>query len=110
MPETDRSRIEAEPRQAGALVRERDELLRVLAEHINEFIHIHDLDGRSAYASPSVERFYGRTPATMFERAHPADIEDAQIWWQQVLGGDTSRLEWRIRANEDWRWLETSAA
>jgi two-component system cell cycle sensor histidine kinase/response regulator CckA len=110
MPETDHSRVEAERRQAGAVMRERDELLRVLAEHIKEFVHIHDLDGRSVYASPSVERFYGRIPTTLFELAHPEDIEDARAWWQQVLDGGASRLDWRIRVNEDWRWLETSAA
>jgi two-component system, cell cycle sensor histidine kinase and response regulator CckA len=111
MPEIDRSRIEAEHLQAGAMARERDELLRVLEEHIKEFIHLRDLDGRSVYASPSVERFYGRTSTTLLELAHPEDLENARTWWQQVLDGGTGRLEWRIRdPNEDWRWLETSAA
>jgi two-component system, cell cycle sensor histidine kinase and response regulator CckA len=111
MPEPDRSRIEVDRRQAGPAMRERDELLRILAEHVGEFIHIHDLHGRSVYASPSVERFQGRTPTTLFELAHPADMEDAQAWWRQVLDGGTHRLDWRIRdRNGGWRWLETSAA
>jgi PAS domain S-box-containing protein len=111
MPETDRSRIEAEHLQAGAMAHERDELLRVLEEHIKEFIHLRDLDGRSVYASPSVERFYGRTRTALLELAHPEDLENARAWWQQVLDGGTDRLEWRIRdPTEEWRWLETSAA
>jgi two-component system cell cycle sensor histidine kinase/response regulator CckA len=109
MPETERSRIEARHR-AAALVRERDELLRVLEEHTEEFIHIRDLDGRSVYASPSVERFYGRTPDNLFELAHPDDIDVARTWWHRVLDGGTNRLEWRVRDPKgDWRWLETSA-
>ena len=111
MPETDRTRIEAERKQAEEAVRERDELLRVLTEHAREFIRLHDLDGRSVYASPSVARLYGRAPAMLLEFAHPDDIEAGQRWWQHVLDGGTNRLESRVRdASGNWRWLETSAA
>ncbi|HEX2101046.1 MAG TPA: PAS domain-containing protein, partial [Candidatus Synoicihabitans sp.] len=97
--------------RAEEAVRERDELLRVLTEHAREFIRLHDLDGRSVYASPSVERLHGRAPTMLFEFAHPEDVEGGQRWWQHVLDGGAERLDWRVRdANGDWRWLETSAA
>lgn len=111
MSETNRTPIEAAHKHAEEAVRERNELLRVLTEHARELIRLHDLDGRSVYASPSVERLYGRFPRTLFEFAHPEDIEAGQRWWQTVLDGGTNRLEWRARnARGDWRWLETSAA
>src|SRR5688500_15613606 len=97
MPETDHTRIEAERMQAEKAVRERDELLRVLTAHAKEFIRLHDLDGRSVYSSPSVERFYGRAPAVLFESAHPEDVETGQRWWQHILDGGTDRLDWRVR-------------
>jgi two-component system, cell cycle sensor histidine kinase and response regulator CckA len=112
MPETDRGRIGGEHQQAAAAAaRERDEILRVLEEHIQELVEIHDVDGRCVYASPSIVRFQGAESASCFERAHPDDAEPVREWRQRVLGGGTDRLEWRSRdANDDWRWLESSAA
>lgn len=101
----------AERAAAEDAVRERDELLRVLTEHATEFIRLHDLDGRTVYAGPAVGRLYGKVPATVFELAHPEDLQSGRRWWQRVLDGQTGRLEWRARdVSGQWRWLETSAA
>ena len=69
MTEIDRTRSEAERKHAGEAMREQNELLKVLTEHAKEFIRFHDLEGRSVYASPSVERLHGRAPTTLFECA-----------------------------------------
>jgi two-component system, cell cycle sensor histidine kinase and response regulator CckA len=73
-------------------LRDRDELVRVLTEHANDFIRVHDIDGRSVYASPSVLRLYGREPATMFELAHPEDAEACRRWWGKVVADGTIAL------------------
>src|SRR5579883_298765 len=111
MADSDLPRNEADREPAAEAVRERDELLRVLTEHTNDLIRLHDPDGRSVYASPSVIRFYGRTPAALFEFAHPDDVGACRRWWAEVLAGGTDRLHWRVRdAGGHWRWLETSPA
>ena len=92
-------------------LREREELMRVLTENANDFIRLHDVEGRSIYASPSVGRLYGRLPSFMFEFAHPEDVESCQRWWKQVVAGGSQRLKWRVRDRSgNWRWLETSAS
>jgi two-component system cell cycle sensor histidine kinase/response regulator CckA len=111
MADLDHTRNEAEREQAEEALRDRAELFRVLTEHANDFIRLHDLDGHSVYASPSVERLYGKCPTTLFDFAHPEDVEAGQRWWQKLLAGGTDRLHWRVRdAGGRWRWLETSAA
>jgi two-component system, cell cycle sensor histidine kinase and response regulator CckA len=90
---------------------EYEELCGLLTEHTFDFIRLHDLEGRSIYASRSVERLYRRAPATLFEFAHPDDAEAGRRWWQQILAGGTERLRWRVLDAEGaWRWLETAAS
>jgi PAS domain S-box-containing protein len=92
-------------------LREREELMRVLTDNANDFIRLHTVEGRSVYASPSVERLYGRLPATMFEFAHPEDLEACRRWWERAVAGETGHLQWRVRdAGGNWRWLESSAS
>src|SRR4051812_47493533 len=87
------------------------ELFALLTEHARDFIRVHDLGGRSIFASRSVERLYGQSPSTMFQFAHPEDLEACQRWWQEVLGGAAPRFRWRARDGSGrWRWLETSAS
>ncbi|MGH7993201.1 MAG: PAS domain S-box protein, partial [Limisphaerales bacterium] len=98
-------------KQAEAKLREHEELLRVLTENANDYIRVHDLEGRSVYGSPSVERLYGRQPTVLFECVHPDDLEACQRWWKQVVAGESRRLEWRARDfSGQWHWLETSAS
>jgi PAS domain S-box-containing protein len=93
-------------------LREQGELLRVLTANAADFIRLHDLQGRSVYSSPSVERLYGTQPCGLFEFCHPDDLDRAQRWWRQIVAGETGeRLVWRVRdANGAWRWLETVAS
>jgi PAS domain S-box-containing protein len=100
-----------ELRRSNEALRERGELMRVLTDNANDFIRLHTIEGRSIYASPSVERLYGRQPTTIFESAHPEDLEACQRWWEQAVAGEAGRLQWRVRdAGGNWRWLESSAS
>src|ERR1041385_3836271 len=92
-------------------LRESEALMRVLTENANDLIRLQTIDGRSVYASPSVGRLYGRLPRTIFEFAHPEDLETCERWWRQVVAGEAGHLEWRVRdGGGNWRWLESSAS
>ena len=92
MIESDPASADPERRNAKAALREHDELFRLLAEHASDLIRLHTLDGGSVYASRSVERFYGRVPAAVFDGTHPEDIETCKRWWKEVLAGGRQRL------------------
>lgn len=112
MPSSNSGPEEGDPPRVSAALHEQAELYNLLTEHAHEFIRLHQVDGRSVYASRSVERLYGRAPATLFEFAHPDDRGAGQAWWQEVLaGGNPGRLLWRVRDSQGgWRWLETSGS
>ncbi len=111
MIESDPASADPEQRNAKAALREHDELFRLLAEHASDLIRLHTLDGGSVYASRSVERFYGRVPAAVFDGTHPEDIETCKRWWKEVLAGGRQRLPWRICDSlGNWRWMEAAAS
>jgi len=113
MPGSDADSNAAPANRAEAVTAtESDQLCRLLTEHTRDFIRIHDLDGRSVYASRSVERLYGRVPETLFEFALPEDADTCRRWWVRVVAGHAGpeRLRWRVRdAAGGFRWLETVA-
>ena len=90
--------------------REEDAIYRLVAENATEMIRLHDLAGHCIYASPSVERMFGRIPSDVFEAAHPEDVEGGRRWWRRVLAGGKEQFEWRVRAEDgSWHWIETSS-
>jgi PAS domain S-box-containing protein len=108
---TERKKAEEALGRSERTLREREELYRMLTENANDFIRLHDLDGRSIYASPSVLRLYGQEPAQLFEFAHPEDLEICRQWWKRVLAGAQERIIWRIRDRDGAsRWLETQGS
>jgi PAS domain S-box-containing protein len=104
------ARIKSEWRRAETALREREELDRLLMEGANDFIRLHDLDGQSVFASPSVERLYGQVPTSLFEFVHPEDVEAGRRWWKHVLAGGKDRLDWRVRDGGGPAHLKASAA
>jgi PAS domain S-box-containing protein len=104
--------MESSARSGGGILLEHDELFGLLTEHVLDFIRLHQLGGQSVYASRSVERLYGGVPETMFEFAHPDDLQRCQQWWQQlVFAPRGTRLQWRVRDREGkWVWLETKGS
>ncbi|SDR81800.1 PAS domain S-box protein [Opitutus sp. GAS368] len=108
---TDRVEAEEALRSSEQKLREQEEFYRLLTENTNDFIRMHELDGRSIYASPSVVQLYGREPAHLFQFAHPEDREPGQKWFAHVLAGERQRLIWRVRdKNGSWRWMETQGS
>lgn len=98
---TDRKRAEES-------LREREALFEVLTENSDDLIRLHELDGRSIYASPAVLRLLGGNPANLFDDIHPEDLENGQQWWQHILTGGRDRVEWRLHdAAGVWHWVES---
>ncbi len=107
----DRKKAEEALQRSERELREREELYRLLTENANDFVRVHDLETRSIYGSPSVERLYGRKPAHLFEFAHPEDLERCRQWWSRILAGSTELSIWRVRDREGrWRWMDTRAS
>jgi PAS domain S-box-containing protein len=107
----DRKEAEEALQRSARELREREELYRLLTEKANDFVRVHDLETRSIYGSPSVERLYGRKPAYLFEFAHPEDLESCRQWWSRILAGSTELSLWRVCDREGrWRWMETRAS
>jgi PAS domain S-box-containing protein len=110
-PEPTGLTLEQRPRQqAEEELRESEQFHRLLTASATDFIRLHDTTGRSIFASPSTERLYGRTPTTLFEFAHPDDLERCWRWWEGVVAGGDELLHWRVHDKDGvWRWLETRA-
>jgi len=95
------------------VLRERVELYRVLADHAEDFVAMHHVDGRRLYLSPSFCRVTGWTPeelrsADWRTRVHPEEralIESART---ANLRGEVTCIEHRsLCKNGTWLWVET---
>jgi PAS domain S-box-containing protein len=97
-----------ERKRAEDSLREREALFEVLTENSDDLIRLHELDGRSIYASPAVLRLLGENPANLFDDIHPEDLENGRQWWQHILTGGRDRIEWRVRDIVGvWHWVES---
>lgn len=97
-----------ERKRAEDSLREREALFEVLTENSYDLIRLHELDGRSIYASPAVVQLLGEEPANLFDDIHPEDLEKGQQWWQHILTGGRDRVEWRLHdAAGGWHWVES---
>jgi PAS domain S-box-containing protein len=105
---TERKNAEEALWRSEQKLREREELYRILTENANDFIRVHELDGRSIYASPSVVRLFGQEPAHIFQFAYLEDLAICRQWWEQVLAEGRETLVWRVRVRDSGsRWMET---
>jgi PAS domain S-box-containing protein len=87
---------------------EREALFEVLTENSYDLIRLHELDGRSIYASPAVVQLLGEEPANLFDNIHPEDLGNGRQWWQHILTGGRDRIEWRVHdAAGGWHWVES---
>ena len=100
---------------ADERVRESEGRYRLLAEHMNDLVCLHDLDGTFLYLSPSCERVLGFLPDELagtnpYDLFHPEDAphirEEAH---KRLLAGQLEAMnEYRMRRKGgEYVWLET---
>ncbi len=104
-----------EREEAAAVLRLTEEHYRLLAEHTEDFVSVHDAEERRLFISPSYYRATGWTPADLEHspwdaRLHPDDRPAIQAARASNRVGQTTLLEHRIRCKDGrWLWLEARA-
>ena len=90
-----------ERKQIEEVVREQEEFFRMIAENIDDFIAVLDLEGRRLYNNPSYARLFDNVEAMKgmdsFAEIHPDDRERIkQVFKQTVKSGIGLRTEFRF--------------
>jgi PAS domain S-box-containing protein len=99
--------------QAAAALRESESHYRLLAEHTEDFVSVHDAQERRLFISPSYYRRTGWTPEDLQNspwdaRLHPEELPAIQQARAANRAGQMTLLEHRIRCrNGDWLWIES---
>src|SRR5436309_2267894 len=101
-----------------AALRKSQRWLRALLEHSYDAIVLTSADGKTIYASPSIQRVIGYTPEEYLahngaELMHPADLEDGITFFRHLReqsGVTMPPHHTRFRhKNGSWRWIEYTA-
>jgi diguanylate cyclase (GGDEF)-like protein/PAS domain S-box-containing protein len=106
----------AERKRAEKATREREEFFRMIAENLEDFIAVLDLDGRRLYNNPSYARLFGDLETMKgtdsFADIHPDDREHIKrLFKETVQGGIGLQTEYRfVRADGNIRYMESSGA
>ena len=100
-------REETERERAHRALLENERRFRALIENSSDVTVILDADGKTCYASPSVERVLGTTPdeaigGGLFDSIHPDDVPKVAEAFDRLLRSPGARLciEVRVRVNE----------
>ena len=59
-------------------------LFEVLTENSDDLIRLHELDGRSIYASPCPCCGSWARIREPLDDVHPEDLENGRQWWQHI--------------------------
>lgn len=103
----------AERKRVEKATREKEEFFRIIAENIEDFVAVLDLDGRRLYNNPSYARLFGDTEAMKgtdsFAEIHPDDREHVKrLFKETVQTGIGLRTEYRfVLANGSIRHMES---
>ncbi|HEY5994040.1 MAG TPA: diguanylate cyclase [Gallionellaceae bacterium] len=104
----------AERKQVENALVAQEEYFRMIAENVEDFIAVLDLEGRRLYNSPSYSRIFGNANhmkgTDSFAEIHPDDRERVrQIFRDTVQSGIGLRTEFRfVLANGEIRNMESS--
>ena len=89
---------------------------RMLADHVQDLIALHDLEGRFLYATPSSQRLLGVDPSlligrSVYDMVVPEDVPALREAHRDILGrSGKAPLAYRARhADGSLRWFETTA-
>jgi len=95
-------------------LRESKKRYRLLAENVKDVVMLHDREGGTLWASPSVETILGRTPdeacaLSAYDVAHPDDLDDLSMYHELLLSGkNPGPITHRVRhADGHYVWMET---
>jgi len=95
-------------------LRESEKRYRLLAENVKDVVMLHDREGGTLWASPSVETILGRAPdeacaLSAYDVAHPDDLDDLSMYYELLLSGkNPGPITHRVRhANGHYVWMET---
>ena len=102
--------------EAGGMLRESEELYRLLAEHSTDMISKHTPEGVYTYASPACRCLLGYEPEELvgrdaYEFFHPDDLEQIRRTHSTILKRpDTYTVGYRIRRKDGaYIWFETTS-
>jgi diguanylate cyclase (GGDEF)-like protein/PAS domain S-box-containing protein len=105
----------ARRKQVDRELEEQEEFFRLIAENVEDFIAVLDLQGRRIYNSPSYARLFGDVNAMKgtdsFAEIHPDDRERVrQVFNDALQFGIGQRTEYRFQLrNGDIRYMESSS-
>lgn len=97
-------------------LREQEEFFHLIAESIDDFIVVLDLEGRRLYASPSYRQFFGATKdlqgVDSFATIHPDDRERVkQVFRETVRSGIGRHIDYRLQlADGSIREMESNGS
>jgi len=91
-------------KQAENRLREQEHLFRIIAERLDGFVAVLDVDGRRIYNSPSYERLLGHRNSigsNSFLEIHPDDRERVRLAFAEtVASGIGQHLEYRFLTSD----------
>jgi diguanylate cyclase (GGDEF)-like protein/PAS domain S-box-containing protein len=103
----------SERKRSEDALREQEDFYRMIAENIDDFIAVLDMEGRRLYNSPSYSRLFG-DPESMkgsdsFAEIHPDDREHVRrVFKETVQTGIGLRIEYRfVLPDDSIRYMES---
>ena len=104
----------SERHAADEALRESERRFRLVAENARDVVMLHDAEGNTLWASPSVAEVFGRTleqvcTLSAFDVIHPEDVEAVHAHHTNLINGtNCGPITYRVRhADGHYVWMET---